>query len=171
MYAFYYLAKPFVEALSRQRFVLFPVTCLNHALFKMRKIQLRIIGDEPDKVIPIATLNPVLPAAAQDCMHFTGKKVRQNIGSDRERDRMKKIFNLCGKTRWRICINLYLDLKHLTFRESTKNLFPCLTGKKLLECVCLEEYRLHSPRSPSFFTIHSNFKAEAPHFCLKGFTV
>jgi hypothetical protein len=81
-------------------------------------------------------------------MHFTGKKVRQNIGSDRERDRMKKIFNLCGKTRWRICINLYLDLKHLTFRESTNNLFPCLNGKKLwsvfalrnTDCTALEVF-------------------------------
>jgi hypothetical protein len=60
----------------------------------MRQVQSGIIGDEPNEVIPVTVLNPVLPTAAQDCMHFTGKKVRQNIGSDRERDRMEKILNL-----------------------------------------------------------------------------
>ena len=53
----------------------------------MGQTQLRVIGREPDKIVPVTTLDPALPLAAENSMHLAGQEIGQAERPDRERNR------------------------------------------------------------------------------------
>jgi len=60
---------------------------LPHPLLQMGKIELRVIGGIPDKVVPIPPFYPVLPLAQKQCMHLAGERLGSVLSSFTRRER------------------------------------------------------------------------------------
>src|SRR6056297_3589451 len=59
------LLKRLAQRFCREGSFCRPVLTLAHALFQMHQVQLRIPGAVPDQIVPVAPLDPVFPAPAE----------------------------------------------------------------------------------------------------------
>jgi hypothetical protein len=91
------------------------VACLTHPLLMMGKDQPGMVGGVPDKVVPVAPLDPILPSAKEQRMHLPGKQVGERVAAYGKGDRMEQIAGVGCKAERKVGVGLRLYRQHLLF--------------------------------------------------------
>src|ERR1039457_1237943 len=100
-------------------------------------MQLWMVGGIPDQIIPVASLDPVLPFAEENCVHLAGKKVGKRVATHGKRDRLEQIARLGRKVRRRISVHLNLYLQHLPGWNPSGNFIAGLDYQQLVAGISL----------------------------------
>jgi hypothetical protein len=90
-----------IEVIPPQSSSAAPMAGLPHPLLKMIQIKLRMMGGIPYLVVPVTSLDQVVPPAEEQSMEFACKKAGKGIAAHRKRYRLEQIAGGGCKTGWR----------------------------------------------------------------------
>jgi len=131
-------------------------------------MELRMMGNIPDQVVPVAAFDPALPLPAKDGMHFPGKEVGKNKGPDGEWYRLKKVFIFRFESGRRVCIDFEFDFDNLPPGDLPDDPVCRLYDQQLFRRIGFQEGRLNLGILVLFSYGQADFTPERPNFFLQG---
>ena len=123
---------------------------LPHPLLEMREVHFRMVGGKPDKIIPVPSLDPAFPFAAECGVHFAGKEIGQTERPDCEGNREKQVFGGCCKPGGRIGIGFQFDVQLLIPGDLLNEALVKFDRDHLVSCVGFEKSGLYGRRRRFF---------------------